>query len=293
MLRLMTDSPHVLQGRRIGASELAEIRAVIAGPGSASRWRISRELCVRWNWRTETGILKDMAARSLLSKLKARGLIVLPPPHSRRPGVRRRAAAPEWDRAEISCALAALRPVTLEPVWGAEREVLQSMLEVWHPLGFRTRVGETVGHLLRDCGGRLLGGSLTGSSAWRCAARDRWIGWSDADRSAGLRLVVNQQRFLILDWVRVPHLASHALGLLSRRLPGDWQAGYGHPVHLLETFVEPRFAGTCYRAAGWTECGWTTGRTRNGRPGLSVPRKRVFARPLSRDWRAALGGAGE
>ena len=68
------------------------------------------------------------------------------------------------------------------------------------------------------------------------------------------RVVVNQQRILILDWVRVPHLASHALGLLSRRLSGDWQARYGHPVHLLEAFVEPRFAGTCYRAAGWTEC---------------------------------------
>ena len=122
-----------------------------------------------------------------------------------------------------------------------------------------------------------MGCSLTGAAAWRCASRDRWIGWSDAERCAGLWLVANQQRFLILNAVRVPHLASHVLSLVSRRLSGDYEARYGHPVHLLESFVDSsRFSGTCYRAAGWHDAGQTTGRSRNGRPGLSVPRKRVF-----------------
>ena len=85
-------------------------------------------------------------------------------------------------------------------------------------------------------------------------------------RRAALRRVVNQQRFLILPWVRVPHLASHLLALAQRRLSVDWQERYGHPVWLLETFVEAdRFAGTTYKAAGWLRVGQTTGRTRQDR----------------------------
>ena len=101
--------------------------------------------------------------------------------------------------------------------------------------------------------------------------------------------MVNQQRFLILDAVRVPHLASHVLARVAGRVGADYEERYGHSVHLLETFVDvSRFAGTCYRAAGWHDAGLTTGRSRNGRPGLSVPRKRVFLRPLRRDTVARL-----
>ena len=73
-----------------------------------------------------------------------------------------------------------------------------------------------------------------------------------------------------------------------RRVSADFIAMHGRPLYLLETFVDPRFAGTCYRAAGWQDCGWTAGKTRNGRPGLEVPRKRVLVRPLRRDARAWL-----
>ena len=61
---------------------------------------------------------------------------------------------------------------------------------------------------------------------------------------ASLSLVTNNTRFLILPWVRVPHLASHLLGRVAARLSADWQQKYGHPIYLLESFVEPpRFAG--------------------------------------------------
>jgi hypothetical protein len=67
----------------------------------------------------------------------------------------------------------------------------------------------------------------------------------------------------------VPHLASHVLGLITRRIRADWQAKYGHPVQALETFVDrSRFRGTCYRAAGWRRLGQTRGRTRNGATAL-------------------------
>jgi len=105
-----------------------------------------------------------------------------------------------------------------------------------------------------------------------------------------LPLLTNNTRFLILPWVRVPHLASHILSLITRRLSRDWQAKYGHPIHLVETFVErERFAGTCYRAAGWVSVGATTGRGRNA-PSLAPqgPVKEASLRPLRADFRRPL-----
>ena len=103
--------------------------------------------------------------------------------------------------------------------------------------------------------------------------------------------IAYQSRFLILPWVRVPHLASHLLGRVARRIGADWQTRYGHPVHYLETFVDPeRYAGTCYRAANWQELGLTTGRGKDDlshRPNRS--RKQVLAYPLHAVFRRRLG----
>jgi len=102
--------------------------------------------------------------------------------------------------------------------------------------------------------------------------------------------VTNNTRFLILPWVRVPHLASHVLGRITRRLSADWQEKYGHPIHLLETFVDTsRFAGTCYRAANWRMVGATTGRTRQNK--TLIPQaapKAEWLYPLRKDFREAL-----
>ena len=92
-------------------------------------------------------------------------------------------------------------------------------------------------------------------------SRDRFIGWGPQARLQNIRLLAYHTRFLILPWVTVPHLASHLLGRMARRLSADWQSMYGHPIYFLETFIEPqRFRGTCYRAANWQLLGRTTGR---------------------------------
>jgi Domain of unknown function (DUF4338) len=131
---------------------------------------------------------------------------------------------------------------------------------------------------------------LFGAAAWRCHPRDAFIGWSEAERQRQLRFLCNNTRFLILPWVRVRHLASHVLSLVTRRLSGDWQDKYGHPIHLVETFVErERFAGTCYQAAGWIGLGATTGRGRNS-PGRTPqgPVKEIYIQALSADFRQWL-----
>ena len=91
---------------------------------------------------------------------------------------------------------------------------------------------------------------LFGSAAWKCAPRDDFIGWNAETRKANLKFLTNHMRLLVLPWVMVPHLASHILGRVARRISAGWIEKYGHPIYLLETFVErDRFRGTCYRAA--------------------------------------------
>ena len=145
-------------------------------------------------------------------------------------------------------------------------------------------------YLAQDRHGRELAVMVFGAAAWKVADRDRFIDWSAEQRAKHLEAIANQQRFLILPWVRVPHLASHLLILAAGRISADWQSRYGHPVWLLESFVEQeRFAGTSYRAAGWVCLGQTTGRTRQDRQRtLRSTIKTIWVRPLHSDFRKHL-----
>jgi hypothetical protein len=119
---------------------------------------------------------------------------------------------------------------------------------------------------------------------------DAFIGWDRPTRERNLQHLTNNTRFLIPGWVQVPHLASHVLGLIVRRIRADWQAKYGHPIHALETFVDrSRFKGTCYRAANWRRVGQTRGRTRNDRAHrIQAAVKDVYVYPLAANFREAL-----
>jgi len=131
---------------------------------------------------------------------------------------------------------------------------------------------------------------LYSAAAWHVADRDHYIGWDASARKRNLSRIANNMRFLILPWVRIPHLASHILAIIRHRLSRDWQDKYGHPILLIETFVEQdRFAGTCYRADNWICVGKTRGRGRNHNSGNPmVPVKSVWLYPLYRKFRQAL-----
>jgi hypothetical protein len=280
------NSEQVIQGRLVRPEELAQIRAWLAANPQAHRTRLSRELCLKWNWRNHAGQLKDMACRTLLLKLEAQGHLELPA-RRRAPvnGQRHRQLAElEHELSPIECGLEALRPIRLELVCeGSAGAVLfRFLLQRYHYLGHRTCVGENLKYLARDRWGRPLACLLFGSAAWKAAARDHWIGWEVQQRARNLHLLTNNTRFLVVPWVQVPHLASHVLAQVSSRLSADWQAKYGHPIYLLETFVEcERFRATCYRAAGWRHLGVTTGRTRNDEGvGRRVPIKAIYVKAL-------------
>ncbi len=150
----------------------------------------------------------------------------------------------------------------------ADSALRLELVRRYHYLGCRVPVGAQLRYLVRSerTGEAALAGLQGTSAAWRMAARDRWIGWSDAERARNLGFIVNNSRFLILPWVQVKGLAGKILAQCARQLRGDWQRRYGYRPLLLETLVDGRrFAGTCYRAANWIVLGETTGRGRMDR----------------------------
>lgn len=287
-----------IQGRPISRVEIAEICGLMEANPQWSRRRLSVALAQRWQWYAASGQLKDMAARTLLLKLHERGLIVLPE-RRRTPVARRSDPGPDlFERVPpvpVQASLSSLRPLQIQVVGpkDAEYRRFQSYLRQHHYLGHRGPVGENLAYLIRSRAGVDLACLLFGAAAWQCAGRDRWIGWSAEKREQGLPLIANNSRFLILPSVVVPHLASHLLSQIVRRIDQDWQKRYGHPLHLLETFVQSdRFQGTCYQAANWICVGQTTGRTRQNQRhrdnAVHAPVKDIYLYPLTADARRHL-----
>ena len=284
----------VIQGRELHAEDIGLIRSLLVKHGDWHRTRISEELCRRWDWRNGQGRFKDMAARTLLLKLERAGLIQLPKRRGPSSNGLRNRTPPLVAHAtdSIRCALHDLRPLTVSIVEpeSADLRLFNCLLSRYHYLGHRNTVGENIQYLVRDCLGRPVACALFGSAAWKCADRDAFLGWERGARERNLQRLTNNTRFLVLPWVVVPHLASHVLGLMARRIRADWQAKYGHPVHALETFVDrDRFRGTCYRAANWLWLGATRGRTRNDREHrIRAAVKDVYLYPLVEDFRREL-----
>lgn len=286
--------PLVLQGRELRDEHLNQIRDLLKQNPDWSRRRLSIELCYLWDWRNAKGEIKDMASRSLLVKLDKLQHITLPP-RRQLPSNRMTMKSTQMvlhDTTPIEAALSQLQPLNLVNISDnkAHQPLYDCLLNTYHYLGYRGYVGENMRYLVLDDNDRLLACLLFGASAWSVASRDQVIGWSADQRRQNLSLVSNNTRFLILPWVRVPHLASHILGQVSRHISDDWMDRYGHPLYLLETFVEQtRFKGTCYRAANWCCVGQTQGRSRNDRHNdLSVPIKSVYLYPLLRNYRQKL-----
>lgn len=289
------DGDITCQGRVIGQSELCWLRDVVCEHPNWSRHKITKHICSHWQWRTHTGKLKTFAARSLIDKLEQRGHLNLPPI---RTACRRNPSPPfskEFVAPDISPvdeSLDKLTPLTIHiPNSNSyENSCVGYYLSRYHYLGFNRTVGENLKFLIRDRSGRDLACLVFGSAAWKTAPRDAFIGWDPKAREDNINHITNNARFLILPGVHVAHLASHILGRVMRRIQRDWIDKYGHPIHMVETFVEnSRFTGTCYKAANWLYVGQTKGRSRQDRYNeLCVPVKDIYLYPLSRNFRQIL-----
>ena len=241
-----------------------------------------------------------MVCRSLLLKVELAGHIRLPVRRGTPPQLRPKSncqtelfsesMAFSDDTSAVHVPIKALYPLSAVQVRRTKAEPLyKHLINQYHYLGYTQPVGEHLKYIIYSAGRPIA--CISFSSAPRhIGSRDNFIGWDQHIRRRNINLLAYNTRFLILPWVRVPHLASHILGLIARRISNDWQQMYNHALYFLETFVDTeRFAGTCYKAANWTCLGVTTGRGKNDqthKKNRSI--KAVWGIALVKDFREKL-----
>ena len=285
-----------VQGRILSRENIAEICDLLSQNPQWNRRKISIELCRKWQWEDPAGRLKDIACRTMLRKLEQKGFFTLPVPrHTGHNQSRGKNFQPSLhDTTVIQKPITETGKIVIHIAdTGMDRQLWQTFMTSYHYLGFQTRVGKSICYLAKTQDSQPVAAILFGAAAWKVASRDCYIGWNKLERESNLDKIVNNHRFLILPWIQVPHLASHVLSRVLRRLSSDWETKYGHPVVLAETFVEQaRFKGTCYKAANWIHLGETTGRTRNDvHTCIHAPIKSVLVYPLRKDFRRHLTGS--
>jgi hypothetical protein len=276
---------------RIATTEnVACIKKLVEENPNISRRALSIKLCQAWNWTQANGHLRDMVCRSFLLRLEEAGYIKLPPRKVPPPFVRKKPAKVEIDQTPIHAPLSKIKPLHFKQVRRTpEEKLFNGLISQYHYLRYSQPVGEHLKHIVFS-NNRPIACFAFSSAPRHIGCRDTFIGWSPGIRKKNIHLIAYNTRFLILPWIRVPHLASHLLSCIAKRLPQDWHKLYNHPVYFLETFVDTeRFRGTCYRAANWIYLGKTTGRGKNDhthKPNRSI--KAVWGYPLCKDFRKML-----
>jgi len=278
-------------GRDFSKQELVVIRQLISENPSATRAVLSRLTCQALHWYKVDGGLKEMSCRVAMLRMQDDGLIKLPAARHRHcPANNVQFTSATDPKPKINKPVDALPCVQLRIVMGRQQSRLwNEYIHRYHYLGYKPLPGAQLRYFVIS-GNDIIALLGFGASAWQCAPRDKYIGWTHDQRKKKLQYIVNNARFLILPWVKCKNLASKILSLTSHRLSRDWQGHYGYQPVLLESFVErDRFAGTCYKAANWVLVGQTKGRGKLGPAGkISVPIKDLWLYPLERNFRHIL-----
>jgi len=280
------------RSRDLGPQDICFIQRTVAQFYGKGRSHISRALCQAWGWVQPNGKLKECAARDLLLRLEEKGFIELPARLRPKNNLQRNAfvqAPLGFSKTPLEGCLGQYGEASLRLVSPTESYLWDYLVHHYHYLGRPGLVGEHLRYLA------FLNGQVVACLGWASAAfkvkdRDRFIGWEASTRRKRLLFIANNSRFLILPWVRVPHLASKLLALSLRRLSHDWQTSYGHPLYLAETFVDTsRFQGTCYQAANWVYVGQTQGSGKRGNRYYDHGQsKAMYLYPLHRNFRRKL-----
>lgn len=279
---------------RVASTEdIQIIKRLIDESPNDSRYCLSVKFCREVGWLQPNGLPKDMVARGYLLALHRAGYINLPEKKTNPANplvLRKKPEMVSVDRAPIDTGLTSLLPLKFVQVRRTKQEKLfNSLISHYHYLGYVQPVGEHLKYMVyaKD---RPLACLAFSSAPRHIGPRDKFIGWDQVTRKQNIHLICYNQRFLILPWVSVKYLASHILSAVAKIISSDWRRLYNHPVCYIETFVDStRFAGTCYKAAGWCYLGNTKGLGKDSKdkiPNRSI--KAIYGYPLSKNFRKIL-----
>lgn len=279
-----------IRGRQINDEDIVFIHQIVKKHFHRGRKYISRQLCHKWQWYQSSGQTKDRACRDILLFLEKKNLIKLPAPINSAYNEKRRVKKISLEENFFSATVKKYPELKLQIVNTQQESIFWNrIIHSYHYQGHKLIVGKYLKYIayINNNPIACLG---WGSAAWSLQGRDKWIGWSKEEKDKNLCRIVNNIRFLILPWVKIKYLASYLLGLSVKRVPLDWHKCYGHPIYLLETFVEKeRFTGTCYRAANWIYLGETKGSAKRGsNHDYHGNIKKIFVYPLVKSFRRKL-----
>lgn len=291
----MENEARAHSGRQFSAEEIALIIETTQMYPRLSQKEMASTVCELIGWTTPNGKPKRLQCVEFLRQLEAEGLIKLPELKAGYTRQKQKVAMP----ADKQPTDGGIEPEEINGCGRISLEIVQpgKRLAQWrkyvssyHKLGDPRAFGSQIRYMITTDGNDL-GCLLFSASSWALAPREKWIGWTTEEREARLYLIVNNSRFLILPWVHVKNLASRALSMAARRIQRDWLAEYYYAPVLLETFVEPPYKGTCYKASNWVYLGETQGRGRNDRNNeWALTQKSIYVLPLQRDFREVLKG---
>jgi len=279
-------------GRRFTRKRLVEIQQVVSTFPKLSRWELGLTLCEHLQWLTPRKSYAIQSCLNALQEMEAVGLITLPAKieaQKRGPQKKIIQTAQTNEQAPVCGALAQVMPLSLDVVTDpADIKRWHEFVDRYHYLGYKRPIGSHLRYYLRDNQGNTLGCLLFSFAVQSLPCRDDWIGWEKEQRQKRLHLILNNTRFLIFPWVNVTYLASKALSLACKQLPGDWEVQQGYRPVLLETFIDTdKYTGVSYRAANWQWIGKTAGKKPTARrEGKS--QKDVYIYPLSKHFKSVL-----
>ena len=311
-------------GHDFTAGHISKIRKLIESHRHFTSSEITKKVCKQFGFRQANGNIKLAQTNQILRRMEMDNLITLPIPqkntHKSTLPLANPSSFVKYSKRLI------LRPSDINrlqfiPVLNKEDSHLwRYLINNYHYikeslifgaqmryLVFGGRDVQRTGHLFRNRrtqsrykqrklgirkiqrGKHLLAALGFAAGSWRLGSRDRYIGWTDEQREANLKLVVNNARFLIMPWIYSPNLASRILGGIAKQLPLDWEARYNYQPVLLETFVQlDRFKGTCYQAANWIEVGKTEGYSLFSSYKRYAIAKAIYVYPLRKSFRRHL-----
>lgn len=277
-------------GRDFTVKEFEQIRSYIKHNRELNRTQLSKGVCRMVQWLKPDGTLKEMSCRVAMLRMNRDGLLVLPPPTHTKGRLKKIVFTPATDpHSPVVRSVDQLPQLQLQMVSKTTSALWNEYIERYHYLGYIPLPGAQLRYFI-TAGKQIVALAGFGAAAWQTAPRDQFIGWNHDQRKKNLNLITNNARFLILPWVKSRNIASKILSLSVRQLPDDWEEKYNIRPVLLESFVQKdRFAGTCYKAANWTNVGQTKGRGKLGPPGkISVPIKDIWVYPLDKKFRVLL-----